>query len=292
MRIKDVILATMVALAWGFNFVVIEVGLHSWPPLFFSTLRFLLIAFPAVFFVKRGNLTWPWIIAIGLTMGTVMFSLVFIGMYVGMPASLASIVLQIQAVFTILLSTVVLRDAPTGWQKIGVAIAFAGIGLLAVEKYQTTTFLGLILLVLAGLAWAVANIMIKAAGDIDGFRLIVWMSLVPPIPLFVLSLIFEKGHLQALSHLSFVSVGAIIYTALIASVFGMSTWAGLFKKYSPNVVAPFSLLVPIFGISSSAVFLGETLSLTEMVAALLVFAGLSLTVFGPRLAANRILNRH
>ena len=289
MKIKDFFWAILVALAWGFNFVVIEVGLDSFPPLLFSALRFLLVAFPAVFFLSRGNIGWRWIISIGIIMGVIMFSLVFMGMYVGMPAGLSSIVLQIQAVFTILLSTVILRDAPSMWQKVGITVAFVGMGLLAADKYQTASFLGLTLVVAAGFAWAVANILMKAAGDIDMFRLIIWMSIIPPIPLLVISLIFERGHVAALTNMSLTGAGAIIYTALVSTVFAMSTWAGLFRKYSPNVVAPFSLLVPIFGISSSAIFLGQSLTYIELISSLLVFSGLSLIVFGSRLASIRII---
>ena len=141
MKITDVCLAIFIAFIWGFNFVVIEIGLDSFPPIFFSALRFSFAAFPAVLFWNRGGIEWRWIISIGVTLGIVMFSLLFIGMHAGMPAGLSSLVLQVQAVFTILLSIFILRDMPTLWQKIGIIIAFLGIGFLAVDKYESTSFL-------------------------------------------------------------------------------------------------------------------------------------------------------
>jgi O-acetylserine/cysteine efflux transporter len=283
MKISDVSLAIFVAFIWGFNFVVIKTGLESFPPILFSALRFSCAAFPAVLFWSRGDIAWRWIISIGVTLGTIMFALLFVGMDVGMPASLSSLVLQIQAVFTILLSIVILRDMPTIWQKIGIIVAFLGIGLLAVEKYESASFLGFILVIAAGFAWAVSNILIKRCGNVDMFRLIIWMSIIPPIPLFLISLIFETGQLHALSNMSWLGAGVVLYTGLIATVLAFGIWGRLFQKYSPNVVAPFSLLVPIFGIVSSFIVLNEKFTPIEAAASCTVFAGLSLIVFGSKL---------
>lgn len=283
MKISDISLAIFVAFIWGFNFVVIETGLGSFPPLLFAALRFSCAAFPAVLFWGRGNISWRSIISIGVTLGIIMLALLFIGMDVGMPAGLSSLVLQIQAVFTILLSIVILRDMPTIWQKIGIVVAFIGIGLLAVDKYESASFLGFILVIASGFAWAVSNILLKRCGNVDMFRLIIWMSIIPPVPLFLISLIFETGQMHALSNMSWLGAGVILYTGLISTVLAFAIWGRLFQKYSPNVVAPFSLLVPIFGIVSSFIVLGEKFTHIEAVASCTVFAGLSLIVFGSKL---------
>jgi len=120
MKFTDVLLALVVALCWGFNFVVIKVGLDSFPPILFSALRFTCAAFPAVLIWGRGSIQWRWILSMGLILGTIMFTLLFIGMHLGMPAGLSSIVLQVQVVFTLLLSGLILRDQPSLWQKIGI----------------------------------------------------------------------------------------------------------------------------------------------------------------------------
>lgn len=214
-----------------------------------------------------------------------MFSLLFVGMYVGMPAGLSSLVLQTQAVFTILLSILILRDMPTMWQKIGIIIAFLGIVFLAVDKYETASLLSLILVIASGFAWAVSNILMKLCGKIDMFRLIIWMSVIPPIPLFLISLVFETGHMNALSNISWAGAGSILYTGLISTVLAFAVWGRLFREYSPNIVAPFSLLVPIFGIVSSFIILDERFTYIELISSCMVFAGLSLIVFGSKLAA-------
>lgn len=284
MKVVDTFLAILVALIWGFNFVVIKVGLGSFPPIFFSALRFLCAAFPAVLFLRRDGIDWRWILSIGFTLGVVMFSLLFIGMDVGMPAGLSSLVLQIQAVFTLVLSGMLLHDSPTVWQRIGVVVAFGGIGLLAVEAYDTTSFLGLILVISAGFAWAASNILMKLSGNIDMLRLIVWASIVPPLPLLLISWMFEEGQMEAITSISWTGVGSIVYVGLISTVLAFAIWGRLFREYSPNTVAPFALLIPIFGIISSALVLKERFTTTELLSLCLVLAGLILVVLGTKLS--------
>ena len=284
MKFTDVLLALVVALCWGFNFVVIKVGLDSFPPILFSALRFTCAAFPAILIWGRGGIQWRWILSMGLILGTIMFTLLFIGMHLGMPAGLSSIVLQVQVVFTLILSGLILRDRPSLWQKLGITIAFAGIGLLVFDKYETASFAGMLFVIGSGFAWAIANILMKQCGNVDMFRLMIWMSIIPPIPLVLVSLIFEKGQIQALAHISLSGWGAIFYTGLISTVLAYSLWGKLFQRYSPNVVAPFALLVPIFGILSSVVVLNESLSIFELTASFLVLTGLFFVVYGIKLS--------
>lgn len=284
MKITDVLLALVVALCWGFNFVVIKVGLDSFPPILFSALRFACAAFPAVLIWGRAGIQWRWILSIGVILGTIMFTLLFVGMHLGMPAGLSSIVLQVQVVFTLILSGVVLHDRPAAWQTAGIAIAFAGIAVLILDRYETASFAGMLFVIGSGFAWAVANILMKQCGSIDMFRLMIWMSLVPPVPLVLVSLVFEEGQAAALADISLSGWGAILYTGLISTVLAYSLWGKLFQRYSPNVVAPFALLVPVFGILSSVVVLNESLSVFELIASCLVLTGLFFVVYGVKIS--------
>lgn len=288
MKTRHIALAVLVALLWGVNFVVIKVGLGSFPPILFVALRFTLAAFPAVLFIKRGNISWKTILSIGLVLGVIEFTLLFMGMAMGMPAGLSSLVLQCQSIFTLILAAVMLKDVPTPWQVCGVLVAFTGIGLLVVDMTASPTFTGLLLVIAAGFFWGLSNIMIKQAGKIDMLALIVWMSLVPPLPLLGLSLAMESGQWQAVTSMGWGGFGAIFYLAAVATLFGFGVWAHLFREYSPNVVAPFSLLVPVFGIWSGSLFLGETLTVVDIVASCLLLGGVALVVFGSRLP---VLNR-
>jgi O-acetylserine/cysteine efflux transporter len=282
MKMTSVCLAIVVALIWGFNFVVIDIGLTSFPPILFSALRFICAAFPAVLFWNKGDIQWRWIFAIGITLGIVMFSLLYLGMSLGMPAGLSSLVLQTQAVFTLLLARLILHDTPTRWHNVGMTTAFLGLGLLVIQAYESASFLGLLLVIAAGGAWAVSNIFMKLCGQINMFRLIIWMSLIPPIPLLLISFCVETGHVKALMAMSWTGIGAILYTGLISTVLAFAIWGKLFREYSPNMVAPFALLVPIFGMLSAFVVLHERLTPVELLSTGLVFAGLVLIVFGAK----------
>lgn len=283
MSLPHILLAVLVAALWGINFVVIKVGLDTFPPLLFSALRFLTAAFPAVFFLRRGNIAWSTILKIGMVLGVVKYSLLYLGVKAGMPAGLSSLAIQAQVLFTTVLSAYVLKDAPSLWQRVGIGVALSGIVLIAATRQGDVRGWGFALVIAAAFAWSLANILIKKA-SVDAFKLMVWISVVPPLPLLVLSFLFEDGQREALSRLmTFKGMGAVLYTGLLATIGAFGIWGYLFRKYSPNLVVPFALLVPVFGMASSAVVLGERMSAASLAAALLVLAGLVLVVLGRRI---------
>lgn len=281
MRPLHIALAVAVAAVWGFNFVMIKLGLRDVPPVLFSCLRFALAATPLLVLGVRGGPPVPWryIIGIGVSLGVVKFSLLFIGMDIGMPAGLSSLVLQSQAFFTALFAAVVLGDRPGPRQVAGMAVAFGGIGVIALEMPAGDSLLGLGLVVAAAACWGVSNIIMKTAKAPDLFRLMLWVSLVPPVPLFLLSLGMEGPEriVAALTGLSGMGIAALVYIAAGATLFGFAAWGFLLRSYPASQVAPFSLLVPIFGMTSSALVLGETLTAAKLAGAALVFAGVALT---------------
>ena len=278
---RHIALAVLVAGLWGFNFVVIKVGLEDIPPLLLSSLRYALAALVLVALRPRVSVPWRWIVAVGVIIGVVKFSLLFIGMDVGVPAGLASLVLQAQALFTLFFAAVLLRERPRRMQVVGMALAFAGVGLVAIQADGGAISLGgLALVVLAAAAWGAGNLVIKRAGAKDMVGFMTWTFIVPPIPLLILSLCFEGpsevGH--ALAHPTWAGVASVIYLAVFATVVGWAAWGFLLGRYSPGVVAPFSLLVPIFGLVSGALVLGEALTLLDLVATVLILAGLACIV--------------
>lgn len=285
MTLIDIALLLLVAVAWGFNFVVIKVGLENFPPILFSALRFLFAAVPLVFFLPRPAVSWRIILGIGLVLGVVKFSLLFIGMDVGMSAGLASLLLQSQAFFTVVLAAVFYGTRPRPAQIAGILIAFAGMAVIATTVDGSFTYLGLALLIASALAWAFSNMLTRKAGNVDMLALMVWVSLVPPIPLAIISLATEglDRDIAALQALSWQGVGAVAYIAYIATIFGFGVWGLMIRKHGVSTVAPFSLLVPVFGMSFSALALGESFGPQRLAGAALVVCGLILTVLGPRL---------
>jgi O-acetylserine/cysteine efflux transporter len=279
-----ILLLVLVAALWGFNFVVIKLGLDNFPPLFFSALRFLCAAVPLVFFIPKPDVPWRIIIGIGLVLGVVKFSFLFIGIKVGVPPGLASLLLQSQAFFTVLLAFLVFGARPRPLQIGGMAIAFSGIALIGSSIDGNFTLTGLALAIAAAIAWAFSNMLMKKAGNVPMLNLMVWVSLVPPIPLLVISVLFEgvDRDLAAIAHISMTGTAAVLFVAYVATIFGFAIWGAMISRYGVSTVAPFSLLVPVFGMSSSALFLGEAFGPLRMVAAALIVAGLVMNVFNPQ----------
>jgi O-acetylserine/cysteine efflux transporter len=279
---RDLLLALVVVVAWGVNFVVIKVGLHGVPPMLLGALRFALAAVPAVFFVKRPNLPWRWLIAYGATISLGQFAFLFSAMYVGMPAGLASLVLQAQAFFTLMFAALFLHERFRLPNVVGLLIAAGGLAVIGMQGGSAMTLAGFVLTLCAACSWALGNIVTKKVGQVDLVGLVVWGSLIPPLPFLALSYAFEGPQriVAALSGLSATSIFAIVYLAFIATLIGYGLWSRLLSRYPASQVAPFSLLVPIVGLASASLFLDEKLSEAQIAGALLVMAGLAVNVFG------------
>jgi O-acetylserine/cysteine efflux transporter len=277
-----VALAVLVAAIWGLNFVIIEVGLDDFPPLLLSVLRYLAASTPLLVLGFRRPAPWRWIIAAGVTIGIVQFSLLFIGMDVGMPAGLASVVLQAQAFFTVGFAAVLLGERPRLAQGAGIVLALAGLVLIAGGLGGDATVTGFVLCIGAAAAWGIGNIFIRQAAPADPLRFMTWVCLVPPLPLLAVSLVFEGPREvgDALAGIDLGGIGAVLYIAFLATTVGWALWGMLLREYAAGTVAPFSLLVPVFGLASAALLLGEPLTVRKIVAAVLVMAGVLLTQRG------------
>ncbi|MFD9265078.1 EamA family transporter [Streptomyces goshikiensis] len=289
MRPVHTALAVLVAAVWGFNFVVIQIGLGHFPPLLLSALRFLVAAVPAVFFVGRPKVAWKWILGVGAFLGIAKFGLLFTGMDAGMPAGLSSLVLQIQSVFTAVLAAVVLRERPGRVRVFGMGVALAGIAFAAADGGASGPVLGFTLVVAAAACWGVSNVLTRKASPPDAMNFMVWVCTVPVLPLFALSLLFEgpARDLAALRGLDWSGAAVIAYVAWVSTVFGFGAWSYLMRRYPASSVAPFSLLVPVFGMSSAALVLGEEISALRWVAALLLVGGVAATSLAPARTGGR-----
>ncbi|MFG2993297.1 EamA family transporter [Streptomyces sp. NPDC048257] len=289
MRPQHTALAVLVAAVWGVNFVVIEIGLDHFPPLLLSALRFLVAALPAVFYVGPPKVAWKWIAGVGIALGIAKFGLLFTGMDAGMPAGLSSLVLQVQAVFTAVLAAFVLRERPGRVRVLGMGVAFAGIAVAAVDGGTSGPVLGFALVVAAAACWGVSNVLTRKASPPDALNFMVWVCTVPVLPLLALSLLLEgpERDLAALRALDWSGVAVIGYVGWLSTVFGFAAWSHLLRRYPASSVAPFSLLVPVFGMSSAALVLGESVSGLRWLAAVLLVGGVALTSLAPARAVNR-----
>ena len=284
MNPRHVLLAVSVAIVWGVNFVVIEVGLENFPPLLFSALRFLFAAVPAIFFLGRPRVAWRYVIAVGLALGVAKFGLLFVGMDHGVPAGLSSLVLQSQVIFTLLFAVLVLRERPRRAQLAGIAIACVGMVLIMLDRGLAAPLGALILVIAAAACWGVSNTVTRHAKPQDTLRFMVWVSAVAVLPLLALSLLTEgvQADADALGSIDLTGIGALAYLAFAATLFGFGAWGFLLRQYDASTVAPFSLLVPVVGMAAAWLLRGEAVGHQQAIAAALIIGGMACTVIRRR----------
>ncbi len=284
MSLKHSLLAVGVMLLWGGNFVVIDVGLDGVPPLLFLAMRFVLVAIPLVFFVPRPAASWQAVVAVGTFMSLGQFSLLYISLDLGMPAGLASLVLQAQVIFTIVIAAAVIKEVPTRRQVVGAAIGTAALVLVVVAHGATAPVLPVLVILGAALSWATGNVIARAAGVQSGFSMVVWSALVVPVPAFVLSLVVDGGDevVRALSNLSGAAIASTAYTAIGASLIGYGIWNSLLARYPASAVVPFVLLVPVVGIATAWVVQDEVPSGLEIVGGVVMLVGVAAATISRR----------
>ena len=294
---KDGLLALLVVVVWGLNFVVIKVGLHNMPPLMLAGLRFMLVAFPAIFFVARPKIPLSLLLGYGLTISFGQFAFLFCAIKFGMPAGLASLVLQAQAFFTIILGAFVFGERLQGKQLAGITLAVFGVLVLieASLNGQHVALLGFCLTLAAALCWACGNIFNKKimqhASRPPVMSLVVWSALIPIVPFLLASYLLDGSTAmkQSLVNIDLTTILSLVYLAFVATIVGYGIWGALLGRYETWRVAPLSLLVPVVGIASAALLLDEMLSALQLMGAVLIMAGLYINVFGLRFRRAKVM---
>ncbi|HSF97680.1 MAG TPA: EamA family transporter [Ornithinibacter sp.] len=295
---RQVVLAVLVAVIWGANFVVIDLGLGDVPPTLFVAIRFVVVLVPALFLVPRPHLDWRDVMAVGVFMSLGQFALLYTALAVGMPAGLASLVLQAQVVVTVLIAALALRERPSRTQVVGVVVGVVGLCVVALGRSAATPALGLVLVVAAATSWAIGNVAARRAvahvppatprpgtdahdrgGLAAGLSLMVWSATVVPLPLFALSLVVDgpQAVAHALTHPTVPAVLSTLYTAWLASLVGYGIWNTLLARHPAAAVVPFAMLVPVVGLSTAWLVQGEVPNTWEAVGGAVLLLGVAVT---------------
>ena len=240
MTVTDILTALGVVTIWGVNFVVIKIGLRDLPPMLFTALRFLLAALPLAFFIKRPQAPWALVAAYGLFQFAVQFTLLFSGIKLGLPAGLASLVIQLQAFFTIGLAVLMLGERPRIAQLAGALVAMAGMALVGLHLEGHATVTGFVLVVLGGVGWAVANIVTKKIGKVDALALVVWGALIATPPLLLSSWLVEgpRAWHAAAEAFSWRTLLVVLFQAYPNTILGFGLWSMLMRRYPAAMIAP------------------------------------------------------
>lgn len=291
MQLKDFIIAVTVTCIWGVNFSVIKLGLASLDPFMLSGLRFLLCAFPLVFFIKKPDVKFIYLISYGIFLGVGLWGMIYVGIYFGISAGIASLVLQMGVFFTIALSYFILGDTIDISKKIAFVLALFAIGLIITITDGSVTYIGLAFVLFGALSWAVTNIIIKKAQTTQVFAFIVWSSLFSPVPLFLLAYLTqgEIVYIDFFQNLNQTAIFSILFQVYPTTLLGYWIWNLLLTKYPVSVVSPISLLVPIFGLLGSYIIFDESIGSIKLLACILIVIALIINTFGKKfiLYSNR-----
>jgi len=269
---------------WGLNFIAIDFGLEGVPPLVFLALRFILVAIPAIFFLKPPTIGWKNVLLIGTFLSLGQFSLLYLSLGLGMPPGLASLLLQTQVVLSVIVSAIILRERPTPKQFIGIAIGMLGLAVVVIGHSYAAPWLPVVILLLAALSWAIGNVLSRRAKAASGLSLVVWSGLIVPIPSLALAMVVDSPAvvIDSLTHLSLAAILSTLYTAVFASLVGYGIWNTLLAKYPTSAVVPFTLLVPVVGILAAWIVVNEQPTVSEVVGGAIMLAGLAVAVIAWR----------
>jgi O-acetylserine/cysteine efflux transporter len=279
MPLRDRLLAVLVAIIWGVNFPATALALEHFPPLFMVSLRFAILAIPTIFLIPRPKVPLRWLIMVGVGIGILQFTFLYLGMAAGLPSGIASLVLQASAPFTVIIAGIWLHERITRRQAIGIGIAVLGLIAIAVHRSQVAALLPVVLALCGALGWAIGNVSMRKAAAPNPLHLTLWMSVIPPIPLLIVSLIVEgpdrigTSLVTAFTLEALPSVLGLLYIVLIATIAGYGIWTGLLAKYPSSTVAPFSMLVPVVGIFTSWIAFNQVIDITELAAGAFVVGG-------------------
>ena len=294
MSLRDLFIALGITFIWGINFSFIKMGLGSLNPFLLAGLRFMLCALPLVFFIKPPKVPFKYVIAYGLFFGVGLWGILYLGMFYGISAGVASIVLNLGVFFAVILSYFILKEKMTVYNKIAFILALAGIAVIFLVTDGTVTLIGMLFVILAAVSLAVFQLIVKKANTKEAFAFLIYSTLFPPIPLFIMAYLMQGESVfidfaQTLDKQALISIAFQVYPT---TLFGYWVWNLLLAKYPVNLLMPLSLLIPIFGLFGSYILLGEEVGLYKVLACFIIVIALIINTFGEKIRSRiKIFNK-
>lgn len=290
MPASHLLLALLVVIVWGVNFIFVKLGLEEFSPLLLCSVRFFLASIPAIFFIKLPAVPFRLIASYGLIMFALQFALIFSGMHAGMTAGMAAILMQTQVFFSMFFAAVLLGERPNISQITGALVSFSGIALVGMHFDQSISFAGFLFILAGAASWGLGNLITKKLGKVNMLALVVWGSLVAAVPMLFLSLLIEGPDqiVYTWNHLTMKGTGSLLYIVYASTWVGYGVWNWLLGRYPVSTIVPFSLLVPVAGVVSSVLILNEPFQLWKLNAGILVISGLCINLIGSRFFESKL----
>ncbi|PAJ72738.1 hypothetical protein CJF42_19490 [Pseudoalteromonas sp. NBT06-2] len=277
------LIAVAVACVWGFNFSVIKLGVEGMDPLILTGLRFTFAALPAVFFIKRPNVSWFVLAGYGLTFGVGVWGMLTLSIHLGVSAGMSSLILQSSAFISVLLGVLFLKEKVTVLQKIGLLISLSGLALIFTLQDGSVTLIGILFAGFASLSFSIVGLVIKKIIINDMFAFVVWSCIFAPIPLFALSLMLNgtSGYVSLINNMNYLIAFSVLFQAYPVTLFGYWLWNKLVVQYPISTMSPLTLLVPLFALLGSAIFYNEQIGMTKFLSCVCILSGIAFGLFEP-----------
>ena len=287
---KDSLLAAMVITIWGVNFMFLKFVLQDLSPMVLGMLRFALVVFPALLWLKRPPVAWRWLVLYGITISFGQFGLMFAALSLGLPTGLTALILQAQVFITVALAALLWREPIRANHLLGMLTAAAGLLLIGIGQQQGSVPMAALWAILgAAVSWALGNVVVKYIGKVNALSLVVWGN-VSSLLLFALAsfaLYGGAGVWQQISGLSLRGLFGVLFVAYAASLIGYAAWGSLLSRYPAGKITPLSLLVPVVALLVAWALLNEYLNIWHWLGVVLVMAALLIHVFGGKIAFKR-----
>ena len=276
MNAKHVVMAFFIVVLWGLNFVALKIAVLSLPPIFLAGLRFLLISIPWIFFVEKPKVSKRQFITLPITLGVLQYSLLYYGMSTGLSAGLSAVILQTQSFFTVIMSTILIKEKPRLNEILGLLIGALGVIILLINNNGDFKIESVLIILAAAISWGIANIQLKNLGNVNMVSFLVWISPFAGIVLFIISFILEYDLVLNIdfSNIEIKVFLSIFYTAYLSTVIGFTMWQYLLNKYKSVQITPYGLLVPVTGSIFGYIILSEVLEIYQIIAGIVIIIGL------------------
>lgn len=285
MSLPHSLLAIIVVIIWGLNFIFVKLALTEMTPFVLLAARFLLAGIPAIFFIRLSSLPLRTVLSYGFITFTLQFSLIFTSLKIGMPAGLGSLLSQVQVFFSLFFAAILLREFPTRIQVTGALISFSGILFVASHFGENIPIMSLILLLAGAASWGLGNVITKKTEKINMIGLIAWSSFFASFPMIILSILIDgiPNIIASYHHLTLTGIFSLLYIVYASTWIGYGVWNWLLTQYPVSYVTPFTLLVPIAGMVGAVILLNEPMQEWKIIGGCLVLTGLIINLFAGRL---------
>ena len=276
MNAKHVVMAFFIVVLWGLNFVALKIAVLSLPPIFLAGFRFLLISIPWIFFVEKPKVSKKQFITLPITLGVLQYSLLYYGMSTGLSAGLSAVILQTQSFFTVIMSTILIKEKPRLNEILGLLIGALGVMILLINNNGDFKIEAVLIILAAAISWGIANIQLKNLGNVNMVSFLIWISPFAAIVLFIISFILEYDLVLNIdfSNVEIKVFLSIFYTAYLSTVIGFTMWQYLLNKYKSVQITPYGLLVPVTGSIFGYIILSEVLEIYQIIAGIVIIIGL------------------